>query len=85
LVAAVFALCNTAFAAPPNGGHHGPPGGGNHKPPPFAYEACEGLAADANCSVELPDGQVSGTCVADANEVLFCRPEHMPEPPPRDN
>jgi hypothetical protein len=84
LVALGIAFCSTALAAPPGGGHRGPPGG-QHRPPPFAYEACEGLTADAACTVELPEQQVSGTCVADPNEVLFCRPEHMPEPPPRDH
>jgi hypothetical protein len=79
---ALCALGAPAYAAPPSDGPPPGGGGGRHKPPPFAYEACEGLAADATCSVELPDGSsLSGTCTADENDALFCRPERMPPPP----
>lgn len=75
-------LASVALASPPSD-TNGPPGhGGRRKPPPFAYEACEGLAEQGACTVELPDGNaLTGTCVADENGALFCLPDHMPAPP----
>jgi hypothetical protein len=53
-------------------------------PPPEAYTACDGSSADEVCAVKLPDRTMAGTCAADAQGALFCRPARPPHrgPPP---
>ncbi|MCB9588128.1 MAG: hypothetical protein H6718_22160 [Polyangiaceae bacterium] len=81
------------FAFACGGGHpppHGPHGG---KPPEEAFKACDGKAAEADCSMAGPDGESHlGKCKApppDAKDTrLMCAPEggHGPEhhgPPPQ--
>jgi hypothetical protein len=52
-----------------------PPG-----PPPEVFAACEGLAADAACSLAI-----GGTCRQgpDGEGLLACVPANLPPPPPR--
>ncbi len=56
----------------------------HRQPPPEAYTACSAKKANDACSVQLRDRAVEGTCKADAQEQLFCRPLHPPHrgPPP---
>lgn len=60
----------------------GPPHGGRHTPPPAAFDACKGKAAATVCEVTLGTRTIAGTCVAESDGQLFCRPEHPPGPPP---
>lgn len=91
---ALLTLGLFAFAC--GGGHpppHGPPHG---KPPEEAFKACEGKTADAECSMNGPDGDAkAGTCKTppkDAEDTrLMCAPAggpgHGPErhgPPPHE-
>jgi hypothetical protein len=60
----------------------GPGGAQRHAPPPEAFSACQGKSVNAQCTVQLPDRAVSGTCAADTQSNLFCRPDRPPPPPP---
>ena len=60
----------------------GPGGAQRHTPAPEAFTACQGKSVNAQCAVQLPDRTVSGTCTADAQDNLFCRPERPPPTPP---
>jgi hypothetical protein len=56
----------------------GPP-----SPPPEAYAACASKADGDACTVQIHDQQIQGTCAPDREgKGLFCRPDHMPCPPP---
>jgi len=52
------------------------------QPPPEAYAACTDKAAAAACSVVFGDHTITGTCVAQSDGKLFCRPDRPPPPPP---
>jgi hypothetical protein len=60
--------------------------GGEHRraAPPEAFSACQGKSVNQQCAVQLPDRAVSGTCSADEQNNLFCRPDR-PTPPPGGN
>jgi len=68
---ALVALASLTLSAAPAAAR----GGRQQGPPSFALEACEGLAADAACSMETPRGTVEGTCVqTPRGDALACRP-----------
>ncbi len=65
------------------GGSQSRNGGRRHGPPPEAYTACEGLSDGGACSVETPDGTLSGTCRvprrrSSQEASLICVPEGGP-------
>jgi hypothetical protein len=60
----------------------GPGGAQRHVPPPEAFSACQAKSVNAQCAVQLPDRTIPGTCTADAQNNLFCRPERAAPPPP---
>ena len=74
---------------------HGPDGK-PPRPPKEAFDACAGMAVNDACSMTMPDGNtLDGACQlapaskgaatqatsAATEQVLACRPEHMPPPP----
>ncbi|HEX7478475.1 MAG TPA: hypothetical protein VF331_11755 [Polyangiales bacterium] len=48
----------------------------HHKPPAAAYDACRNEAAGDACEVTFHERHVEGTCMADHDGALFCRPPH---------
>lgn len=63
----------------------GPVGGGQtgqgQQPPQEAITACTGLSAGASCSINTPNGAVTGTCGAPPNSTqLACMPAGGPPP-----
>jgi len=57
-----------------SGGQNQPPQGGNgQQPPEEAFTACSGLAENASCSINTPNGTVTGTC-RPITERLACTP-----------
>ena len=74
------------FACVPNHPPPGGPPGRPHGPPPKeAFDACQSLAESANCTVQLGDHAIEGTCRKgpDGQSKLACAPNHPPMPPPR--
>lgn len=71
-LAAAFTLFAFGARAEP------PPGEPHHQPPKEAYNACASSKAQDKCAVTLDDRTIDGTCAADADAVLFCRPAHPP-------
>ncbi|MEY2929873.1 MAG: hypothetical protein RL033_622 [Pseudomonadota bacterium] len=67
---------NPRADAPPR--HH-------HAPPPEAVEACESAEEGDDCSFELHDETIDGTCRKGRNEeqALACMPSHPPPHPPQ--
>lgn len=67
----------SAVQAPPpqNGGQNQPPpsGGNGQQPPQAAFTACSGLAQNASCSMNTPNGTVTGTCQP-VNNQMACVP-----------
>ncbi len=64
---------------PPMGGKDGAPG----QPPQAAIDACVGLAQNAACTVNTPNGTLSGTCLTPPNITqLACVPAGGPPPRP---
>lgn len=70
-----LSTANGPQGQPPAGGNdqsggqnQQPPAGGNNQsggqggPPPEAFTACEGIAQNATCSVNTPNGTLTGTC-----------------------
>jgi len=57
----------------PAGQNQPPQGGNGQQPPEEAFTACNGLAANASCSINTPNGTVAGTC-RPINERLACTP-----------
>lgn len=47
--------------------------GGQGSPPPEAFSACEGMAQNATCSVNTPNGTITGVC-QNVNQSLACVP-----------
>jgi hypothetical protein len=47
--------------------------GGQQQPPPEAFTACNGLAQNATCSVQTPNGTLNGTCQS-IQDQLACVP-----------
>jgi hypothetical protein len=71
--------------AKPAGGHSDERGGPPHRrPPPEAFSACQGKSEGAQCTVSFHDKTHDGVCVAPGKEELFCMPNDMPPPPPRE-
>lgn len=64
---------------PANGGQPtqaqgGGQGNGQQQPPQEAIDACANLSVNAACSVNTPNGTLSGTCQAVQNSVMACVP-----------
>jgi hypothetical protein len=56
---------------------------GRRGPPPEAVEACAALESGDACTVDTPDGELTGSCLAppkDDNAPLACVPEGAPRP-----
>ncbi len=51
---------------------------GQSAPPHEAIDACVGLAAGAACTVETPNGNLSGSCTAVPSGEMACVPEGSP-------
>ncbi len=77
-VVALVALAAPAAAQP------GPPNGRPPQPPQEAFAACDGRGAGDACTVNLRGHAIEGTCTAfPQTQMLACRPNHMPGPPPQ--
>ncbi len=63
-------------ASSPAGGEFG--GANQGGQPQEAIDACVGLAAGAACTVETPNGNLSGSCTAVPSSELACVPEGGP-------
>lgn len=61
---------------PPTQGQNGSGNGG--QPPQAAIDACASLTVNAACSVNTPNGTISGTCQALQNSVTACIPAGGP-------
>ncbi len=45
--------------------------------------ACDGKSANDACTAEVHGTEIDGVCAPDFEGTkLFCRPNHMPPPPP---
>jgi len=66
-----------AYSARPQGRHHGPP--------PEAVEACQSAEEGDDCSFDLHDETIDGTCRKGRNEeqALACMPSHPPPHAPQ--
>ncbi|MBI3167485.1 MAG: YHYH protein [Chloroflexi bacterium] len=59
----------------------GAQGGQGQQPPQEAISACSGLSVGASCSINTPNGTLSGTCGAPPNSTqLACMPAGGPPP-----
>lgn len=55
------------------------------KPPQEAYDACSSANENDTCKVSFRGREIGGTCHADSDSKLFCRPAGGPpggQPPP---
>jgi hypothetical protein len=64
-----------AERTPPSGETGEAPQGG---PPQEAIDACVGLAENATCTVDTPDGQLTGTCALLQQELVCVPRDHTP-------
>ena len=65
----------------PTGPAGGTQGGQGQQPPQEAITACNGLSIGASCSINTPNGTVSGTCGTPPNSTqLACMPAGGPPP-----
>ncbi len=58
-----------------------PPDQGSDSPPPEAIEVCSGLTEGSACSINTPNGTLSGACILVQTGDLACVPEGGPQPP----
>lgn len=63
--------------AQPTQGQAGGPGNGG-QPPQEAIDACANLSVNAACSVNTPNGTISGTCQSIQNSITACVPAGGP-------
>ncbi|MBL8080946.1 MAG: YHYH protein [Anaerolineales bacterium] len=63
-------------AQPPQGQGGGQGNGG--QPPQAAIDACANLSVNAACTVNTPNGNISGTCLTMQNSVTACVPAGGP-------
>lgn len=63
----------------PTQGQGGGPGDGG-QPPQEAIDACTNLSVNEACTVNIPNGTITGTCLALQNSIIACVPAGGPPP-----
>jgi len=75
----VTALTSPNGASGQQPGGQGPQGGNGGQPPQEAINACVNLSQNAACTINMPNGQVNGTCNLPPNSSqLACMPASGP-------